>query len=113
MSNELPLEGSVHWYLLFYGTDKDMSPDKNVERGITAAPEPTDHAPGSPGKLEELRRRVECGQPMWLAEDRDHCEGLTPADVPRTATNARHPLWKTANHKRVYRDLSNLREDDR
>lgn len=43
----------------------------------------TDAPPGSPEKLEILRRRIESGQPLWHPDDRTSFEGLIGAVEPR------------------------------
>lgn len=63
--------------ILKYGHDEDFLPE-DVD-GF----QPTDEPAGSPGKIEELRRRVELGLPLWHTEDRCDYSGLTGAIRPR------------------------------
>ena len=56
--------GTLMYHLALLGCDDDYKPD---------APQPTrvsNALPGTPEKIEELRRRVECGEPLWHPEDR-------------------------------------------
>ena len=63
--------------ILKYGHDEDFYPE-DVE-GFLATDEPA----GSQGKIDELRRRVELGLPLWHTEDRADYSGLTGAVRPR------------------------------
>ena len=63
--------------ILKYGHDEDFEPQKSEEFN------PTDAPAGSAEKIEELRRRVELGLPLWHTEDRCDYGGLTGAVRPR------------------------------
>lgn len=63
--------------ILKYGHDEDFSPVATEDFLATDAPA------GSTDKIEELRRRVELGQPLWHANDRGDYSGLTGAIRPR------------------------------
>lgn len=63
--------------ILKYGHDEDFYPE-DVDTFV-----PTDEPAGSEGKIEELRRRVELGLPLWHTEDRADYSGLTGAVRPR------------------------------
>ena len=63
--------------ILKYGHDEDFFPDAGDDF------EPTDAPAGSDAKIEELRRRVELGKPLWHVEDRRDYSGLTGAVRPR------------------------------
>ncbi len=63
--------------ILKYGHDEDFSPMATQEFQATDAPA------GSTDKIEELRRRVELGQPLWHKDDRGDYSGLTGAIRPR------------------------------
>jgi hypothetical protein len=64
--------------ILKYGHDEDFLPEDEQD-GFEA----TDAPAGSPEKIEILRRRVECGQPLWHREDRRDYSGLSGAIMPR------------------------------
>lgn len=63
--------------ILKYGHDEDFSPIAGTDFHATDAPA------GSNDKIEELRRRVERGLPLWHTEDRCDYTGLTGAIRPR------------------------------
>jgi hypothetical protein len=63
--------------ILKYGHDEDFVPDGG--NGFVA----TDAPAGSDDKIEELRRRVQLGQPLWHVADRCDYSGLTGAVRPR------------------------------
>ena len=63
--------------ILKYGHDEDFSPIASTDFHATDAPA------GSVDKIEELRRRVELGQPLWHKGDRCDYSGLTGAIRPR------------------------------
>lgn len=63
--------------ILKYGHDEDFEPQQSEEFS------PTDAPAGSAEKIEELRRRVELGLPLWHTEDRCDYSGLTGAVRPR------------------------------
>ncbi len=63
--------------ILKYGHDEDFAPFASTEFSATDAPA------GSTDKIEELRRRVERGQPLWHKDDRCDYSGLTGAIRPR------------------------------
>ena len=63
--------------ILKYGHDEDFNPIHTDEF------QPTDAPAGSAAKIEELRRRVELGLPLWHGEDRIDYRGLTAAIRPR------------------------------
>ena len=63
--------------ILKYGHDEDFEPNRSNEFSATDAPA------GSVEKIEELRRRVELGLPLWHNEDRCDYSGLTGAVRPR------------------------------
>ena len=64
--------------ILKYGHDEDFIPDEQNEEF-----QATDAPAGSQEKIEELRRRVELGQPLWHSTDRADYSGLTGAVRPR------------------------------
>ena len=49
---------------------------------------PTDAPAGSQAKIDDLRRRLEQGVPLWHAEDRTDYRGLVGAIRPRADTYA-------------------------
>ena len=63
--------------ILKYGHDEDFSPLENDQF------KPTNAAAGSQDKIDELRRRVELGLPLWHDSDRTDYSGLTGAVRPR------------------------------
>ena len=63
--------------ILKYGHDEDFDPTPNEEFI------PTDAPAGSVSKIEELRKRVELGLPLWHENDRMDYTGLTGAVRPR------------------------------
>jgi hypothetical protein len=63
--------------ILEYGHDEDFLPTENESFIATDAPA------GSDEKIEELRRRVLQGLPLWHEEDRMDYSGLTGAIRPR------------------------------
>ncbi len=64
--------------ILKYGHDEDFAP--NVKSGEF---DPTDAPAGSQSKIDELRKRVELGLPLWHESDRKDYSGLTGAVRPR------------------------------
>ena len=76
MSNKKKVS-NVFEAILKYGHDEDFIPDAG-EDFI-----PTDAPAGSDEKIEELRRRVELGKPLWHMDDRKDYSGLTGAVRPR------------------------------
>ncbi len=64
--------------ILKYGHDEDFAPAVESE-----AFQPTDAPAGSQAKIDELRRRVELGLPLWHEYDRHDYSGLTGAVRPR------------------------------
>lgn len=63
--------------ILKYGHDEDFAPSADENFDATLAPA------GSDEKIEELRRRVELGLPLWHQDDRADYSGLTGAVRPR------------------------------
>ena len=63
--------------ILKYGHDEDFVPSASEQFSATDAPA------GSSEKIEELRRRVELGVPLWHDSDRCDYSGLTGAIRPR------------------------------
>ncbi|MFW6171420.1 MAG: hypothetical protein ACODAD_13085 [Planctomycetota bacterium] len=64
--------------ILKYGHDEDFAPlAESVQFQPTNAPA------GSQAKIDELRRRVELGLPLWHQHDRLDYSGLTGAVRPR------------------------------
>jgi len=63
--------------ILKYGHDEDFMPESGEDFEATDAPA------GSSEKIEELRRRVELGMPLWHEADRADYSGLTGAVRPR------------------------------
>lgn len=63
--------------ILKYGHDEDFLPAES-NNFI-----PTDAPAGSTQKIDELRRRVELGLPLWHTADRADYSGLTGAVRPR------------------------------
>ena len=63
--------------ILKYGHDEDFAPAESSSFN------PTDAPAGSPAKIEELRKRVELGLPLWHNSDRLDYSGLTGAVRPR------------------------------
>ncbi len=63
--------------ILKYGHDEDFVPQESDEF------EPTDAPAGSMAKIEQLRKRVELGLPLWHGSDRVDFSGLTGAIRPR------------------------------
>ncbi|HAO00053.1 MAG TPA: hypothetical protein DCQ98_22630 [Planctomycetaceae bacterium] len=63
--------------ILKFGHDEDFVPQASTDFI------PTDAPAGSAEKIEELRRRVELGLPLWHTEDRRDYSGLTGAVRPR------------------------------
>ncbi len=63
--------------ILKYGHDEDFAPQEGDEFAATDAPA------GSSDKIEELRKRVQLGMPLWHTEDRVDYTGLTGAIRPR------------------------------
>ena len=63
--------------ILKYGHDEDFTPDGGDGFEATDAPA------GSDAKIEELRRRVALGRPLWHEKDRCDYSGLTGAVRPR------------------------------
>ncbi len=64
--------------ILKYGHDEDFTPAVESEQF-----RPTDAPAGSQAKIDELRRRVELGLPLWHEDDRHDYSGLTGAVRPR------------------------------
>ena len=54
-----------------YGHDIDFEPETECE--------PTSAVPGSQSKIDEMKRRVELGQPLWHSNDVYNFEGETLA----------------------------------
>lgn len=69
--------GNVFEAILKYGHDEDFSPRSSSDFEATDAPA------GSSEKIEELRRRVALGLPLWHGNDRVDYTGLTGAIRPR------------------------------
>ena len=63
--------------ILKYGHDEDYAPNVSGEFMPTNAPA------GSQEKIDELRRRIEKGLPLWHDKDRTDYSGLTGAVRPR------------------------------
>ena len=63
--------------ILKYGHDEDFNPEPSTEFMPTEAPA------GSQAKIDELRKRVELGLPLWHDADRVDYSGLTGAVRPR------------------------------
>ena len=63
--------------ILKYGHDEDFVPQASEDF------QPTDAPAGSNEKIEELRRRVELGLPLWHTSDRCDYSALTGAVRPR------------------------------
>ncbi|MBM4088875.1 MAG: hypothetical protein FJ276_05505 [Planctomycetes bacterium] len=64
--------------ILKYGHDEDFAPTAESVEFL-----PTDAPAGSQAKIDELRRRVELGLPLWHGNDRHDYSGLTGAVRPR------------------------------
>lgn len=67
--------------------------NRGTGHGGQSEPVPTDHPPGSPGKVEELARRAAACLALWHAADRKECGPPTrhlsrPADEPDAAEAA-------------------------
>ena len=69
--------GNVFEAILKYGHDEDFNPTADDSFEATDAPA------GSEAKINELRRRVELGLPLWHHHDRVDYTGLTGAIRPR------------------------------
>ena len=69
--------GNVFEAILKYGHDEDFMPTTGTGFKATDAPA------GSGDKIEELRRRVALGLPLWHKNDRVDYTGLTGAIRPR------------------------------
>lgn len=69
--------GNVFEAILKYGHDEDFAPTLSSDFKATDAPA------GSTDKIEELRRRVALGLPLWHRNDRVDYTGLTGAIRPR------------------------------
>lgn len=77
--------------IIRYG-DGDFSPMESADEELFY---PTDAPAGSAEKIEELRRRVLLGLPLWHPEDRVDYGGLTGAVQPRHGRGvAKVPLKK-------------------
>jgi len=63
--------------ILKYGHDEDFAPASDGSFSATDAPA------GSQAKIDELRKRVELGLPLWHGSDRKDYTGLTGAVRPR------------------------------
>ena len=63
--------------ILKYGHDEDFTPR------VTDEFQPTDAPAGSQAKIDEFRKRVELGLPLWHDNDRIDYSGLTGAVRPR------------------------------
>ncbi len=63
--------------ILKYGHDEDFAPTDSNSFSATDAPA------GSQSKIDELRKRVELGLPLWHNSDRHDYSGLTGAVRPR------------------------------
>ncbi|QDU95084.1 hypothetical protein [Lignipirellula cremea] len=75
MSNKV---SNVFEAILKYGHDEDFAPEaESINFEATDAPA------GSNSKIDELRKRVEMGLPLWHAHDRADYAGLTGAIRPR------------------------------
>lgn len=59
------------------GHDEEFRPEYSDDFEATDAPA------GSQAKIDELRKRVELGMPLWHEEDRHDYSGLTGAVRPR------------------------------
>lgn len=57
---------NVYDAILNLGHDEEYEPRR--------IPPPTQHGPGSPGKIEELRRRVLAGEQLWNNFDEPICD---------------------------------------
>lgn len=64
--------------ILKYGHDEDFAPAAESENF-----EATEAPAGSEAKIDELRKRVELGLPLWHDSDRADYSGLTGAVRPR------------------------------
>lgn len=64
--------------ILKYGHDEDFAPSAQSSNF-----EPTEAPAGSEAKIDELRKRVELGLPLWHESDRKDYSGLTGAVRPR------------------------------
>ena len=64
--------------ILKYGHDEDFAPAAESTQF-----QPTNAPAGSQAKIDELRRRVELGLPLWHDKDRLDYSGLTGAVRPR------------------------------
>ena len=74
MANKI---SNVFEAILKYGHDEDFVPYPSNDFEASDAPA------GSQEKIEELRRRVELGMPLWHSSDRADYSGLTGAVRPR------------------------------
>ena len=63
--------------ILKYGHDEDFAPCESNNFKPTNAPA------GSQARIDEFRRRVELGLPLWHARDRADYTGLTGVVRPR------------------------------
>jgi hypothetical protein len=63
--------------ILKYGHDEDFAPSESADFKPTSAPA------GSQARIDEFRRRVELGLPLWHAQDRADYSGLTGVVRPR------------------------------
>jgi hypothetical protein len=53
----------------------EFDPERNVRDGYVEPPVPTHHAPGTPGKIEELAKRYKNNQPLWVDGDCEESDG--------------------------------------
>jgi hypothetical protein len=65
---------------------KNCQLQMSVEPEAEKEPKPTEHPPGTLGRIEEMRRRVENGEKLFCEEDRDHYEGMVGGVEPRGCT---------------------------
>jgi len=77
VNNKIKKVSNVFEAILKYGHDEDFIPQEGEDFSATDAPA------GSDAKIEELRRRVELGKPLWHMSDRQDYSGLTGAVRPR------------------------------
>jgi len=56
--------------------------------------EPTDYLPGSPEKVDEMRKRVRRGQPIFAKGDRAFFDGSSNAELEARAEQPKYTSWR-------------------
>jgi len=76
-------------------------------------PEPTDHPPGSPGKVEVLAERVRLGQMLWCDADRQECGPTTGliSEKDEPAGGREDALGQDATRLIGHEELRSVRRD--